>query len=155
MTHHPAIELAASFIKEYEGFSAVPYLCPAGYWTIGYGHLCHKNHPPITTEAATTYLLQDMSVALEAVWRYCPNIVGDTTKEAALTSWTFNLGIASLASSTMRKRILEGDFPAAAKEMKRWNKAIVNGKLIPLRGLTRRRETESHLFLTGELRISD
>ena len=27
---------------------AHPYICPAGYWTIGYGHLCDAKHPPIT-----------------------------------------------------------------------------------------------------------
>ena len=49
-----AIELA----KRFEGFerkvkrgieiTAVPYICPAGFWTIGYGHLCDPKHPPIT-----------------------------------------------------------------------------------------------------------
>jgi lysozyme len=41
-----AIDLA----KRFEGFerkvkrgteiTAIPYICPAGFWTIGYGHLC-------------------------------------------------------------------------------------------------------------------
>lgn len=150
-----AIELAVSFVKDYEGFSPTPYLCPADYWTIGYGHLCNKDHPSITKEEAVTYLMEDMSTALKAVQRYCPNIMDDTSKVAALTSWTFNLGSGSLASSTMRKRILEGDIEAAAREMRRWNKATVNGKKIVLRGLTRRRETEAHLFLTGEIIIPD
>lgn len=150
-----AIELAVSFVKDYEGFSPTPYLCPADYWTIGYGHLCNKDHPSITKEEAVTYLMEDMSTALKAVQRYCPNIMDDTAKVAALTSWTFNLGSGSLASSTMRKRILEGDIEAAAREMRRWNKATVNGKKIVLRGLTRRRETEAHLFLTGEIIIPD
>ena len=26
-----------ALIKEFEGFSAIPYQCPAGIWTIGYG----------------------------------------------------------------------------------------------------------------------
>lgn len=150
-----ALELAASFVKDYEGFSATPYLCPAGYWTIGYGHLCDKDHPSITKEEAASYLMQDMTAALKAVHRYCPNIIGDVAKVAALTSWTFNLGSGSLASSTMRKRILEGNFTAAAKELRRWNKATVNGEKIVLRGLVRRRETEAHLFLTGEIIIPD
>lgn len=148
-----ALEIAASFVKKYEGFSATPYLCPAGYWTIGYGHLCNKDHPPITKEEATTYLIKDMSVALKAVQKYCPNIVDDNAKVAALTSWTFNLGAGSLASSTMRKRIIEGNFTAAAREMQRWNKATVKGKKVVLRGLVRRRKTEAHLFLTGEIVI--
>ena len=55
-----AIELA----KRFEGFHRVPkhdpgrahpYVCPAGYWTIGYGHLCDPKHPPITEGEAEAY----------------------------------------------------------------------------------------------------
>ena len=31
-------EIASSFIAEQEGFSALAYRCPAGRWTIGFGH---------------------------------------------------------------------------------------------------------------------
>ena len=46
-----AIDLA----KRFEGFCRVPksdpdraypYVCPAGFWTIGYGHLCDAKHLP-------------------------------------------------------------------------------------------------------------
>ena len=57
-----AIDLA----KRFEGFerkakrgieiTAVPYICPAGYWTIGYGHLCDPKHPPITEAEAEVLL---------------------------------------------------------------------------------------------------
>ena len=59
-----AIELA----KRFEGFHRVaradpgraqPYICPAGYWTIGYGHLCDRKHPPITEAEAEVYLARD------------------------------------------------------------------------------------------------
>ena len=74
---HVAIELA----KRFEGFCRVPrnapgraypYICPAGFWTIGYGHLCDQSHPPITTVEGEAYLAQDMQVALKATLRYCP-----------------------------------------------------------------------------------
>ena len=55
-----AIDLA----KRFEGFertvkrgveiTAVPYICPAGFWTIGYGHLCDPKHPPITSWCRTS-----------------------------------------------------------------------------------------------------
>ena len=57
-------------VKCFEGFeckvkrgiviTAVPYICPAGFWTIGYGHLCDPNHPPITQEEAEAYLARDL-----------------------------------------------------------------------------------------------
>ena len=52
----------------------------------------------------------------------------------------------------MLKRIREGKWEAAAKEMKRWDKVTVGGKKKPFRALTRRRLTEAHLFLTGEVK---
>ena len=39
-------------VKACEGFRSRPYLCPAGYWTIGYGERCRRDHPPITEPEA-------------------------------------------------------------------------------------------------------
>ena len=53
-------QAAIALAKRFEGFHRVPkldpgrahpYICPAGYWTIGYGHLCDAKHPPITEGA--------------------------------------------------------------------------------------------------------
>jgi lysozyme len=73
-----AIELA----KRFEGFHKVPkndpqgcaypYICPAGFWTIGYGHLCSEDHPPISEDEGEIYLTQDLQTALNATLRYCP-----------------------------------------------------------------------------------
>lgn len=143
---HPVIGL----IKECEGFSPVPYLCPASYWTIGWGHLCDRDHPPITEDEGNAYLEQDLDIALTGVLRRAPLIAGEPVQRmAALVSWTFNLGEENLRTSTMLKRILERDWEAAAKEMLRWNKATVNGVKQVLRGLVVRREKEARLFLTG------
>ncbi|OUL65182.1 lysozyme, partial [Acetobacter senegalensis] len=35
-----SIALAAALARDYEGLSLRPYVCPAGYWTIGYGNRC-------------------------------------------------------------------------------------------------------------------
>ena len=32
-------QVGINLIKHYEGFYSTPYLCPAGLWTIGYGHV--------------------------------------------------------------------------------------------------------------------
>ena len=55
MTEVPVVAIALA--KQFEGFHHVPkfdperrvhpYICPADYWTIGYGHLCDSNHPLI------------------------------------------------------------------------------------------------------------
>jgi lysozyme len=94
-----AIDLA----KRFEGFerkvkrgieiTAVPYICPAGFWTIGYGHLCDPKHPPITEAEAEVYLARDLQSALAATLRYCPVLATEPEgRLAAIVDFTFNLG---------------------------------------------------------------
>ena len=90
-----AIDLA----KRFEGFCRVPksdpdraypYVCPAGFWTIGYGHLCDSKHPPITMEEGEAYLATDMADALKATLRYCPVLATEPeTRLAAIVDFTF------------------------------------------------------------------
>jgi lysozyme len=63
---------------------------------------------------------------------------------AALVSFEFNVG--KLSESTLLKLLNFGDKEGAANQFVRWNKGHVEGKLVPLAGLTRRRTAESALF---------
>ncbi|MDE7064451.1 MAG: lysozyme [Desulfovibrionaceae bacterium] len=145
---HPVVEL----VKRCEGWYDRPYLCPAGKWTIGYGHLCAKDHPPITREQGDALLRDDLTIAVRAVLRHAPLLAREPLHRlAALMSWTFNLGEGNQKSSTMLRRILEKEWEAAAREMTRWNKATVNGVKKVLPGLVKRRRCEAHLFRTGEV----
>lgn len=146
MTRVPktAIELA----KRFEGFHRVPkvdpgrahpYLCPAGYWTIGYGHLCERTHTPITEIEAEVYLAHDLQTALGATLRYCPVLATESEgRLAAIVDFTFNLGAGRLQTSTLRRRINQRDWIAARHELRRWING--GGKVLP--GLVRRREAE-------------
>jgi lysozyme len=62
----------------------------------------------------------------------------------ALTSFTFNLGIGNLKSSTLLKKLNAGDRAGAADEFGKW----VNAGGKPLPGLVKRRAAERALFLT-------
>ena len=66
----------------------------------------------------------------------------DQNELDALTSWTYNLGVGNLQSSTLLKKLNSGDKNSVPSEMVRWNKAA--GKV--LAGLTRRREAEAKLW---------
>lgn len=148
-------------VKHYEGFYAAPYRCPAGVWTIGYGHTkgVTEDTPEVTELEAHILLLGDLVYAATQVLR----LAGDALEQAgdgeeaavrrfvALTSWTFNLGEGNLATSTMLKRIWAGRWDDAAREMLRWNKARVKGRMVELAGLTKRRRSEAHFFRTGEV----
>lgn len=143
-----AIQLAIRF----EGFHRVPkndpgrahpYLCPAGFWTIGYGHLCDAQHPPITEAEAEAYLARDLNAALAATLRYCPMLATEPEgRLAAIVDFTFNLGAGRLQTSTLRRRVNQRDWPAASKELRRW--VYGGGRVLP--GLVARRETEVTLL---------
>lgn len=143
-----AIDLA----KRFEGFCRVPksdpdraypYVCPAGFWTIGYGHLCDAKHPPITMEEGEAYLAADMADALNATLRYCPVLAAESeSRLAAIMDFTFNLGAGRLQTSTLRRRINQRDWPTAAQELRRW---VYSGGNVLL-GLVARREAEINLL---------
>ena len=44
------LDLAAELCRRFEGFSAKPYLCPAGVWTIGYGSTYYANGDKVTKD---------------------------------------------------------------------------------------------------------
>jgi lysozyme len=145
-----AIELA----KRFEGFerkvrrgteiTAIPYICPAGFWTIGYGHLCDAQHLPITEAEAEAYLAQDLNTALAATLRHCPVLATEPEgRLAAIVDFTFNLGGGRLQTSTLRRRVNQRDWVAAAMELRRW--VFGGGRVLP--GLVARREAEASLIL--------
>lgn len=148
-----AVELA----KRFEGFHRVPradpgrahpYICPAGYWTIGYGHLCDPKHPPINETEAEVYLARDLQTALAATLRYCPVLATEPEgRLAALVDFTFNLGAGRLQASTLRRRVNQRDWIEAGQELRRW--VLGGGKI--LRGLVDRREAEVCLLNSQSL----
>ena len=145
-----AIEIAKRFegferkVKRATGISAVPYICPAGFWTIGFGHLCTADHPAINEAQAELYLAQDLIIALNATLRYCPILALEPpSRLAAIVDFTFNLGAGRLQTSTLRHRINQKDWISATSELRRWVHG--GGKVLP--GLVLRREADVALLL--------
>lgn len=143
-----AIDLAKRFegfhrVPKHDPHRAYPYICPAGYWTIGYGHLCDQSHPAITENEAEGYLAQDLQTSLRATLRYCPVLATESEERlAAIVDFTFNLGAGRLQSSTLRRRINQRDWQASATELHRW----INGGGRVLPGLVVRRQAEAALM---------
>lgn len=142
-----AIELSKRFevfhrVPRADPARAHPYICPAGYWTIGYGHLCDPKHPPITEAQAESYLANDLMTALTGALRYCAVLASEhEDRLAAIVDFTFNLGAGRLQTSTLRRRINQRDWVEAIQELRRWVHG--GGKLLP--GIVARRDAESKL----------
>ena len=141
-------QAAVMLAKRFEGFCrtpkndpgrAYPYVCPAGYHTIGFGHLCQPDHPPVTEAEAEAYLAVDLRNALVATLRYCPVLATEPEgRLAAIVDFTFNLGAGRLQTSTLRRRINQRDWPSAGQELSRW---VYGGGRV-LAGLVTRRQAE-------------
>lgn len=139
---------AVDLAKRFEGFHRVPkhdpgrahpYVCPAGYWTIGYGRLCDPRHPPISETQAEAYLAQDLMTAMQATLRYCPVLSTESeSRLAAIIDFTFNLGAGRLQTSTLRRRVNDRDWQGVALELRRW--VYGGGRVLP--GLVLRRSAE-------------
>ena len=142
-------DMGLSLIKSFEGFSAKPYLCPAGVPTIGYGATYYPDGRRVTmadrpvSEADATAMLRSMLASYEAgVSRYV--LVPVTQGQFdALVSFAYNLGLSALKGSTLLRLVNARDYAGAAAQFLRWNRA--GGKVLP--GLTRRREAERKLFV--------
>ena len=132
-----------SIIKEFEGFSTVPYRDGAGKMTIGFGHLIRRGElfVEIDEDAGIDLLRDDVRDAENAVDTLV-TVPLNQNEFDSLCSFTFNLGAGSLRDSTLLRLLNARDFDGAAAQFTRWKyigDAVSNG-------LSRRREMERALF---------
>lgn len=135
-------ELLCGMIRRFEGLRLRAYLCPAGVWTIGYGSTGADIGPGLvwTREQAEARMLADARRFLAGTRRLCPQASGPHL--AALADFTYNLGLARLAGSTLRRWYNSGDLAGARRELAKWVRG--GGKILP--GLVLRRQVEATLL---------
>lgn len=130
-----------NLIKEFEGLRLTAYRCPAGVYTIGYGHTRGvKRGMKITEEEASVYLTADLRNSEKAVERYDGIYHWNQNEFDALVSFTFNCGAANLRSLLRNGHRNRSQIVAT---LPLYRKA--GGKV--LKGLERRRAAEKALFL--------
>ncbi len=125
-------------IKQFEGCRLTAYKCPAGVWTIGYGHTVGvKKHMKITQAQADSYLKQDLKIYEKHVMKFYKRYKWNQNQFDALVSFAYNIGsIYNLTANGTRTK------KEISRKILAYNKA--NGKV--LEGLTRRRKAEKKLF---------
>ena len=143
-------EKGLNLIKSFEGLKLEAYLCPAGVWTIGYGHTKGvKKGMKITKEKADELLMEDLQEFQNGVEKLISKSPIKLTDNqfSALVSFAFNLGLTNLKNSTLLKKVSQNPNDETIRnEFMRW--IYAGGK--PLEGLKRRRKHEADLYFTKE-----
>jgi lysozyme len=147
----PCLGLIHEFEKGPDGtFAATPYLDSTGNWTNGWGHRCAQDAPAVTILQANDQALADLAIAAQGV---CDAIsatpLSDLTEGqyAALIDLTFNIGVQNFTNSTLCHYVNVGALHLVPDQFRVWNKGHVDGALVVLPGLTRRREAEVAVWL--------
>ena len=140
---HATSDRGLNLIKQFEGFSAKPYVCAGGRWTIGYCHviLPDETFTEITEDEAIVLLSRDVMEAEGAV-DILVKVPLNQNQFDALVSFVYNLGSGNLKSSTLLKLLNASDYDGAAKQFDRW--VYAGGR--QLLGLIARRKAEEDLF---------
>lgn len=132
-------------IQDFEGLALKAYKDPIGIWTWGYGSTGpHVTPDKVGTQEEAEQLLKKDLERFEKGVSDLVKVKLNQNQFDALVSFSFNLGLGSLKSSTLLKKLNASDYQGAANEILRWNRA--GGKV--LNGLTRRRIAERGLFLS-------
>ena len=141
-------EPARKIVAEFEGCRLTPYLCAANVPTQGYGRTGKDitlASPPISQSQADQWLAEDLQRFADGIHRLLPGSqLWGAKQQAALISWSFNVGLSAVESSTLRKRLLAGEpgIIVVPQELPKWDKAGDKA----LVGLARRRAAEVALF---------
>lgn len=137
-------KVGADLIKKYEGCKLRAYKCPAGVWTIGFGHTGNvKEGQTISQEQADALFDKDVQRFVDGVNK-CVKVEINQNQFDALVSFAYNLGVSALQKSTLLQYVNKKQFDKAAQEFDRWVKA--DGKVY--KGLQNRRNSEEALFVT-------
>ena len=144
------LELAAALCRQFEGYRAKPYLCPAGVATIGYGSTYYSDGRKVTLEdapmdepTARALLMTELEHNyLPGVLRNCPILAADERRCNAIVDFVYNLGIGRLQTSTLKRKINAQDWEGAKEQLMLWTKG--GGKVLP--GLLKRRTAECALL---------
>lgn len=133
---------ARQIIKDSESLRLDAYRCPAGVWTIGYGHTGDvAEGQRITPHQAEAILEVDLDKFELGVGALAPK--ANANQFSAMVSLAFNIGLTAFGKSTLLKEHRAGRHLNAAVEFGKWTHG--GGKVLP--GLVKRRAREAALYL--------
>lgn len=136
----------------FEGMRQVAYYDPPGILTVCYGHTgADVVKGKVYTPAECRALLhKDAIEAAETVERCAPGLPDSVA--VAFADAVFNIGpriVCDQANSTAARLLQAKRYEDACRQLPRWNKTTIAGRLVELPGLTRRRAAEMAYCLQG------
>jgi len=140
-------ESRRDLLQKFEGCKLKAYKCPAGIWTIGYGHTSAAGNPQVTDGSvisqteAENILAKDL-YSFERGVLACVKVPLSQHQFDVLVDFAYNAGLGALQKSTLLKKVNASDFDAVPAELMTWTKG--GGKELP--GLVRRRQAEIALW---------
>jgi len=138
-----------ALIRKFEGFSATPYQCSAGKWTLGFGSTYHPDGTPVSKNDKSVTIAQAVELLKATLGKYEDAVNAAVTVPLtqdqfdALTSLVYNIGATNFKNSTLVKLLNAGNYGAASVQFARWDRA--GGVQLP--GLANRRAAEAALFM--------
>lgn len=139
------LELLEPLVKQFEGLRLAAYQDSTGRWTIGYGH----TGPDVvqglvwTQGQANAQLALDLGHAYSQMSSLLPDILQlNSSRQTALADFVYNLGVGTLAHSSLLPLVIRGEWPAVKTQLALWCHA--GGKVLP--GLVKRRQAEIDLI---------
>lgn len=146
-----AIDILEELVRKFEGCKLQAYKCPAGVWTIGWGHTRGvKKGDKVSQQYADALMRQECSTCVDLALRTSPKLRNaEPGQQAAIASFIYNVGLANYNRSTLKKNIDDGDFSTARRvSIHLWNKATdpKTGEKVVLKGLVKRRQAEADLL---------
>ena len=135
-------------IKRFEGYRARAAQQPDGTWTIGYSHTQSAREDLRISKADAEAVLREYDLP-PIEYLIGANVLAPLNQNQfdALVSFVFNIGAEAFQGSDVLTRLNSGASLAAGEAMMAWRKARVNGQLIVVDALVRRRVMEQALFL--------
>ncbi|GIU65937.1 lysozyme [Candidatus Phycosocius spiralis] len=147
MSRLTASRAALDLIASFEGFRARAAKTPDGRWTLGFGHVkTAREGLSVSRSEAEDLLRWDLRTIEDAV-RQSALMPLSQNEFDALVSFAFNIGLVNFAKSDVLRYLNQGQPVAAALAMHAWRRAKVNGRIIVIDALVRRRAAEAAMFL--------
>ena len=135
-----------------EGLEQKVYIDPVGLPTVCVGHMDKS------LKLGQTFSVEQCMEMFAKDWKKHQKQLDSVVKvpyksewqREALTDFTFNLGIGNVQSSTLLSLVNQNKHTEACRQLTRWVKGKVKGKMVTLKGLVTRRD-KTMPYCLGEL----